>query len=135
MSYRSKAYNLVLWISEKGLQDVSNFHTWVTLQMRGWLGRIDDKRLEYDLAIGEQYHDLVELELLKQTIELKAIAESNGGFSEEHGPALANAANALYDHCGWEDDDVATWFGGLVMGEGGIDLGLTLEYDEEDEDD
>lgn len=135
MSKKARAYDLILALSEKGLNDISGFHEWVTLQFRGWLAKIDPERLKHDLAIGEQHEDLIELEILKQTLAVKDIAIRDGGFSEVHGPALANAANALYDHCDWDDESVTQWFGGLVLGEDGVHLGLELyeEYEDEDE--
>ncbi len=136
MSETNRAYDLLIAISEKGLGDISNFHEWVTLQMRGWLAKADPERLKYDLANAEQHEDLLELELLKQTLAVKGIAVRDGGFSEEHGPALANAANALYDHCGWDDESIAMWFGDLVISDEGTHLGLGLELlDEEEEED
>ena len=102
--------------------------------MRGWLAKADPDRLKYDLAIGEQHEDLIELELLKQTLAVKDIAVRDGGFSEAHGPALANAANALYDHCGWDDESISMWFGDLVMSDDGQHLGLGLELVDEEED-
>jgi len=114
----SRLYRLVLWISEKGLADIESFQTRFTLAARAVLAKIDKERLEHDVAVGDQWEELVELELLKSTMLVKEIAEKDGGFSEEHGPALEIAANALYEHCGWDDEDITDWFGGLVMGEG-----------------
>jgi hypothetical protein len=129
MSEASKAYRAVLWISEKGLADIELFNERFTVFMRGILAKIDPERLANDVAIGEQWEELVELELLKGTLQVKDIAEESGGFDETHGPALELAANALYEHCGWEDEDITNWFGSLVMG-----AGVSVEFeDDEDE--
>ena len=66
------------------------------------------------------------------TLEIKDVALRSGGFDIEHGPALAIAANALVDHCGWEDDDVTSWFGTLVMDEEGVNLGADIVLEDED---
>jgi hypothetical protein len=110
-------YRAVLWVSEKGLKDLENFSENFSKFMRGWLAKIDADRLTYDVALGEQWEELVELELLKSTLMVKEIAEADGGFNETHGPALETAANALYEHCGWDEESVTDWFGGLVLGD------------------
>lgn len=131
----NRAYEILLAISEKGLGDISRFNEWVTLQMRKWLAKADPERLKHDLALADQFEDLLELELLKQTLAVKDIAVRDGGFSEVHGPALANAAGALYDHCGWDDESIAVWFGDLVLSDDGVHLGLDLELTDEEEED
>lgn len=128
MSEASRAYKVVLWISEKGLADLENFQDRFSAFMRGILAKIEPERLANDVAIGEQWEELVELELLKGTLQVKDIAEESGGFNESHGPALELAANALYEHCGWEDEDITNWFGGLVM-----DAGVSIEFEDEEE--
>lgn len=133
MSEPTRLYRAILWLSEKGLKDIEKFQERFTLFMRGLLAKAEPERLKYDLALGEQWNDLVELNLLQSTLAVKEIAERDGGFSEEHGPALEIAANALYEYCEWEDEDITAWFGGLVMGEGGTHLGI--EIVDEDEDD
>ena len=127
MSEASRAYKVVLWISEKGLADLENFQDRFSAFMRGILAKIEPERLANDVAIGEQWEELVELELLKGTLQVKDIAEGSGGFNESHGPALELAANALYEHCGWEDEDITNWFGGLVM-----DAGVSIEFDDDE---
>lgn len=128
MSEPSKLYRAVLWISEKGLKDLEVFSENFSKFMRGWLAKIDAKRLSYDVAIGEQWEELVELEVLKSTLMVKQIAEKDGGFDESHGPALEVAANALYEHCGWEDEDIADWFGSLVLG-----AGVSIDFMDDEE--
>lgn len=128
MSEASRAYRAVLWISEKGLADIELFRERFGAFMRGVLAKIEPERLAHDVAIGDQWEELVELELLKGTLQVKDIAEESGGFDESHGPALEMAANALYDHCGWEDEDITNWFGGLVM-----DAGVSIEFEDEEE--
>lgn len=128
MSEASRAYQVVLWISEKGLADLGVFQDRFSAFMRGILAKIEPERLAHDVAIGDQWEELVELELLKGTLQVKDIAEESGGFDESHGPALEMAANALYDHCGWEDEDITNWFGGLVMG-----ADVAIEFEEDDE--
>ena len=130
MSEPSRLYRLVLWISEKGLKDIEALNLRFTLAMRGVLSKIEPERLAHDIAMGEQWEDLVELELLKSTLAVKAFAEQSGGFDESHGPALETAANALYEHCGWEDEDIADWFGSLVLGAG---VSVDMTFDDEDE--
>ena len=127
------AYKVLLWVSEKGLADIAKFQEWVLNRMRMHLGQVDEERLTYDLAVGDQWNELVELELLKGTMAIKDLAVRDGGFSTEHGPALESAANALYDHCGWQDEDITTWFGSLVMDEEGGSLGIDVELIDEDE--
>ena len=126
MNEPSRTYRAVLWISEKGLKDLEVFQENFSKFMRGWLAKIDAKRLTFDVACGEQWEELVELELLKSTLQVKDIAEESGGFDESHGPALETAANALYEHCGWEDDDIADWFSQLVLG-AGVSIDMTFE--------
>jgi hypothetical protein len=128
MSEASKAYRAVLWLSEKGLADLELFQDRFSAFMRGILTRIEPERLANDVAVGDQWEELVELELLKGTLQVKDIAEESGGFDESHGPALELAANALYEHCGWEDEDITNWFGSLVMG-----AGVSVEFEDEDE--
>ena len=129
MSEPSKMYRAVLWISEKGLKDLEEFAAGFSKFMRGWLAKIDANRLAYDVARGEQHEELMELELLKSTLIVKDFAEESGGFDESHGPALEIAANALYDHCGWEDEDIADWFAQLVLGAG---VSLDMDFGDED---
>ena len=131
MSEASGVYKAILWVSEKGLKDIETLHEKFTLFMRGLLAKEDPERLKYDLAVTEQWDELVELDLLMQTMEVKKIAEATGGFSEAHGPALEIAANALYEHCGWDDEDIVDWFGALVMGDDGTHLGIDI-VDEDD---
>ena len=128
------AYKFLLWVSEKGMSDITNFQSWVVDRMRMHLGQADADRLTYDLAVGEQWNELVDLELLKATVAIKELAVRDGGFSHEHGPALEGAANALYDHCGWEDEDITAWFGALVLDEDGENLGADVELSDDDED-
>lgn len=128
MTEASRAYRAVLWISEKGLADIERFQQRFSAFMRGILAKIEPERLANDVAIGEQWEELVELELLKSTLAVKQIAEADGGFDESHGPALEIAANALADHCGWEDEDITNWFSDLVMG-----AGVSIEFTDEDE--
>lgn len=127
------AYKFLLWVSEKGMADIAKFQEWTLQRMRMHLGQADPERLEYDLAVGEQWSELVELELLKGTMAIKELAVREGGFTTEHGPALESAANALYDHCGWEDEDITSWFGSLVMNENGENMGVDVELIDEDE--
>jgi hypothetical protein len=125
-------YRAVIWISEKGLKDLEEFTEGFSRLMRGWLAKIDAERLTYDVALGEQWEELIELEVLKGTLQVKDMAEEAGGFDESHGPALEVAANALYEHCGWEDEDIADWFGSLVLGAGvSIDFEDYLEDDDQ----
>lgn len=122
MSEPSRMYRTVLWVSEKGLKDLEKFAENFSRFMRGWLAKIDAQRLTYDVACGEQWEELVELELLKSTLLVKEIAEEGGGFDATHGPALEVAANALYEHCGWDEEHITEWFAGLVLGEDAIDI-------------
>lgn len=132
MSEPSRMYRAVIWISEKGLKDLEEFTEGFSRLMRGWLAKIDAERLTYDVALGEQWEELIELEVLKGTLQVKDMAEEAGGFDESHGPALEVAANALYEHCGWEDEDIADWFGSLVLGAGvSIDFEDYLEDDDQ----
>ena len=128
MSEASRAYKVALWISEKGLADIEVLNEGFTAFMRLILSAIEPDRLAHDVAIGDQWEDLIELELLKSTVQVKEIAELEGGFDETHGPALELAANALYDHCGWDDEDITEWFGSLVLG-----AGVSVEFDEDGE--
>lgn len=117
-------YRAVLWISEKGLKDLEEFAEKFSTFMRGWLAKIDAERLTHGVALGEQWEDLIELDLLRSTLLVKQEAEADGGFDESHGPALEVAANALVEHCGWEDEDIVDWFGSLVMG-----AGVSIDFD------
>lgn len=128
MTEASKAYKVALWISEKGLADIEVLQEGFTVFMRMILKAIEPDRLAHDVAIGDQWEDLIELELLKSTVQVKEIAESEGGFDEKHGPALELAANALYDHCGWDDEDITEWFGSLVLG-----AGVSIEFEDGEE--
>jgi hypothetical protein len=130
MSDASRAYRVALWVSEKGLKDIEALTEKFSALMRGILSKIEPERLAHDLAKGEQWEELVELELLKSTLAVKQFAEQSGGFDESHGPALETAANALYEHCGWEDEDIAEWFGSLVLGAG---VSVEMTFEDEDE--
>ena len=131
MSDASRAYRVAIWISEKGLADIEKFTEQFSSLMRAILSRIDPERLRFDVALGDQWDDLVELELLRSTLSVKAEAEQTGGFDESHGPALEVAANALYEDHGWENDDIAEWFGSLVLG-AGVSVDVTFEDEEEE---
>lgn len=126
MNEPTLAYRAILWLSEKGLSDLEAFQDRFSAFMRGLLAKIEPQRLAHDVAVSEQWEELIELSLLKGTLAVKDIAEANGGFNESHGPALELAANALADHCGWEDEDITTWFSDLVVGPG-----VSIEWDEE----
>ena len=128
MTEASKAYKVALWISEKGLADIEVLQEGFTVFMRMILKAIEPDRLAHDVAIGDQWEDLIELELLKGTLEVKDIAEESGGFDESHGPALEMAANALYEHCGWDSEDITDWFGSLVLG-----AGVSIEFEQDGE--
>lgn len=128
MSEASKAYRIVLWISEKGLADIELFTERFSSFMRSILSKIEPERLANDVALSEQWEELIELQLLKGTLEVKDIAEESGGFDESHGPALEMAANALYEHCGWDDEDITDWFGSLVLG-----AGVSIDFVDEGE--
>lgn len=130
MNEPSRTYRAVLWVSEKGLKDLEEFAEKFSTFMRGWLAKIDVERLTHSVALGEQWEDLVELDLLRSTLLVKQEAEADGGFDETHGPALETAANALYEHCGWEDEDIVEWFGSLVL-DAGVSVDMTFEDDEE----
>lgn len=133
MSEPKRLYKAILWVSEKGLKDIAQLQLRFTLFMRSLLAKAEPERFKYEMALGEQWEDLVELDLLKSTLAVKQIAEQQGGFSEEHGPALETAANALYEHCGWDDEDITDWFGSLVMGDNGAHLGIDIVEEEDDE--
>ena len=129
----TRLYRAILWVSEKGLADVTKFLEGYGNFIRGLLAKADPERLKYDLALTDQAGDLQELELLKATISLKQHAEENGGFDYSHGPALELAANALYETYGWEDASIQEWFAELVIGASGQNLGFDLEMEDEDE--
>ena len=131
---KRRLYDLVRWSSQKAVNDMSRVQfglAWVGAKV---LLAIDKERIEHEAACKEQEQDLHTLKLLGATLDIKEAAIRSGGFAEEHGPALALAANALYEQCMWEDEDITEWFGALVMNEDGENLGadITLE-DEEDE--
>lgn len=132
---KRRLYDLVRRGSQKAVDDVEKlkwFFAWIGAKA---LLAIDRERIEHEAATVEQRADLHELKLLGATLEIKKHALANGGFDEEHGPALALAANALYEQCQWEDDDITEWFGSLVMDEDGVNMGaeITLEDIDEDE--
>ena len=131
---KRRLYDLVRWSSQKAVNDMSRVQfglAWVGAKL---LLAIDKERIEHEAAAKEQQQDLHELKLLGATLEIKKDAIRSGGFAEEHGPALALAANALYEQCMWEDEDITEWFGALVLNEDGENMGadITLEDEEEE---
>jgi|TARA_Y100000022_G_C13222405_1_gene363079 hypothetical protein len=121
----------LLWVSEKALADVERLQVWITEGMRWFLKQVDEERLTFDLSVNEQVEELQELELLKATLKLKAHLMDSGGFTEEHGPVLEMAANALYDVHQWDDESIAQWFAGLVLGEDGQNMGISIDLIDE----
>ena len=131
---KRRLYDLIRWSSQKVVNDISRVQfgfAWVGAKV---LLAIDKERIEHEAACKEQAQDLHTLKLLGATLEIKKDAMRSGGFAEEHGPALALAANALYEQCMWEDEDITEWFGALVLDENGENMGADIELEDEDED-
>ena len=129
---KRRFYDLVRLASQKAVNDCSRIQFGVA-----WIGAklllaIDSERINHEAASKEQQRDLHELKLLGATLQIKEAAVRTGGFSEEHGPALAMAANALYEQCEWEDEDITEWFGALVLDEDGVNLGADIELEDEE---
>lgn len=129
---KRRLYDVIRWTSQKVVNDIYRCQmgaAWVGAKL---LLAIDSDRIEHETATVEQRQDLHELKLLGATLKIKAAALRGGGFDESHGPALALAANALYDQCEWEDEEIAEWFGALVLDDDGHNLGADIEFEEED---
>lgn len=134
MSSGNRAYRLILAASDRAVQDIQRLQVWTVKGFHFLLRKADATQLDYDLAVTEQAQMLTEIKLLGASIDVKSLALQTGGFATEHGPALELVANALYDNCGWDDEDIGEWFAQLVMDEKGVNLGFELELEDEEED-
>lgn len=130
MRESNRAYKLLVAISNKGMADTEKLQGWIVSSFQWAMSKADENRFKYDSALADQQDMLIELSLLKASLDLKKDALEDGGFSEEHGPGLEVVANALYEVCLWEDDDVAEWFSQLVLSDDGDHLGFDLEIEE-----
>ena len=126
-------YDSVQAIMLRGINDLGKVQAKVANVAAWMLGRIDNKRLNYEVACVEQGDDLEELKVLTSTLDIKKKALRDGGFDVEHGPLLALAANTLVEEHAWEDEDVMSWFGPLVMDEEGENLGADIYLEDEEE--
>lgn len=130
---KRRFYDVVRRVTQKAVDDVGRVQMFVAWCSAKLLLVIDEDRIKNEAAVVAQSQELHELKLLGATLDIKEAALRSGGFAEEHGPALALAANALYDQCEWEDEDITEWFGALVMNEDGENLGADIELEDEDE--
>jgi len=133
MSSGTRAYRLILWASDRAVRDIQRLQLWTVNGFHYLLRKADKGQLEYDLAVTEQAQMLTEIKLLGASVDLKSIAMQQGGFDDSHGPALELVANALFNNCGWDDEDIGDWFAGLVLDDKGVNLGFELDIEEGDE--
>lgn len=132
MKFKDRAFLFVKWASNRAVHDISKVQIFVATIGAKVLGMVDDDRLQYEVAVMEQEAELHELKLLNGTLMVKRAAERSGGFDESHGPALALAANTLYDTFGWEDEDISAWFGALVLNDAGENMGCDIELEDDE---
>ena len=132
MKTKDRAYLLVKWASNRAVADISKIQIFVATIGAKILELIDNDHLQHEVAVMEQEAELHELKLLNGTLMVKRAAERSGGFDESHGPALALAANTLYDTFGWEDEDISAWFGALVLNADGENMGCDIGLEDEE---
>lgn len=128
----SKFYELIQWSSARAIADLGKCQVGIANVCAWALEKVDSKQLEHEVAKIEQQEIIEELKLLEATLKVKAHAVANGGFGLRHGPALEMCADALFNHFDWEDDDIAHWFGALVLNDdGSTDVDIIIDPDGE----
>lgn len=139
---RHLVYGLLSALLNRGASDIARTLRIYAAAARGVLWLIDAKRLDAEVAAVAQSEELGELGVLASTLRTKAVALRSGGFAEEHGSILEDAANRLAEAHGWDHDAVMAWFGDLVLdGEGVSVPGFELvaadgdEWDDEEGED
>ena len=113
---RTKLFHAIGWITARHMAHFDAQKV-LTAKIGALFMKVaDPKKFEYYEATMVQGPELQELKALSAALDIKAMAEGQGGWADHHGIGLDMVSGVLMEQHGWEPEDVQDFVDNLTDG-------------------